>query len=172
MISLHLSQILLSKLYTMTATIRKIKREDLASLKEVIDTSDLFPSEYLDEMIQPFFSNVDSSDIWLTQEHKGKPISIAYCAPERMTEGTFNLYLIAVHKNYQSRGLGAELIKYLEERLAAEGVRVLIVETSGLDDFERTRNFYDQQGYHREAVIRDFYQEGENKVVFWKRLQS
>jgi ribosomal protein S18 acetylase RimI-like enzyme len=89
-----------------------------------------------------------------------------------MTEGTYNLYLIAVHQNNQGQGIGAELMEYIENHLRASGMRILLVETSGLPEFERTRKFYDQCHYHREAVVRDFYQEGEDKVVFWKKLSD
>jgi GNAT superfamily N-acetyltransferase len=154
----------------MTATIRKVQADDVASLKEVIDANELFPSEYLDDMIHGFLHGEAPQDIWLTQEVDGQAVSIAYCAPEKMTEGTFNLYLIAVHPHHQSKGLGAGLIKHVEDLLRQMGHRVLLVETSGLEEFERTRKFYDQCHYTREAVIRDFYKEGEDKVVFWKRL--
>ena len=154
----------------MTSIIRQVETKDISSLKNVIDTSELFPSEYLDDMIHPYLSDEQTEEIWLTQEVNGLAVSVAYCAPEKFTEGTYNLYLIAVHANHQGEGLGAELIAYLENLLRQQGQRVLIVETSGLDEFERTRRFYDQCRYEREAVIRDFYKEGEDKVVFWKKL--
>ncbi len=47
---------------------------------------------------------------------------------------------------------------------------MLLVETSSLPEYERTRSFYDQLGFDREAVIRAFYAKGEDKVVFWKHL--
>jgi RimJ/RimL family protein N-acetyltransferase len=46
------------------------------------------------------------------------------------------------------------------------------VETSGLPEFEATRRFYERNGYVREARIRDFYRKGEDKIVFWKRVQG
>jgi ribosomal protein S18 acetylase RimI-like enzyme len=54
--------------------------------------------------------------------------------------------------------------------LAARGVRLLLVETSGLPAFEGTRGFYRARGYAEEARIRDFYQAGEDKIVFRKLL--
>lgn len=54
--------------------------------------------------------------------------------------------------------------------LAARGERVLLVETSGLASFERTRAFYRKCGYDEEARIREFYQAGEDKIVFRKSL--
>jgi RimJ/RimL family protein N-acetyltransferase len=54
--------------------------------------------------------------------------------------------------------------------LAARGERILLVETSGLPEFERTRAFYAKHGYEEEARIREFYRAGEDKVVFRKAL--
>jgi ribosomal protein S18 acetylase RimI-like enzyme len=154
------------------ASIRTIEEQDLIHLKAVIDSNGLFPSDLLDDMTNDYFSNEATTDIWLTKEIDNVPIAVAYCAPERMTEGAFNLYLIAVDKNLQGKGIGADIMTYVENLLLETGGRILIVETSGLPEFELTRKFYDKLGYTREAVIREFYQEGEDKVVFWKKLNN
>jgi len=154
----------------MKQEIRKVIHQDIDVLKEVLDSSELFPSEMLDDMIHDFFHNETSTDIWLTTLENGRPISIAYCAPERMTEGTYNLYAIAVHKDKQGQGVGGKMMTYIEDLLRKNGHRILLVETSGLADFELTRKFYHQCQYHQEAIIRDFYQDGEDKVIFWKKL--
>lgn len=150
--------------------IREIERKDLKRLKEVIDSTGLFPSSLLDDMTIDFFTNQDTSEIWLTKEVDNIPVAVVYCAPERMTEGTFNLYLIAIDQKFQGKGIGSEMMAYIENLLREKGIRILIVETSSLPEFELTRKFYDNLGYIREAVIREFYQEGEDKVVFWKKL--
>lgn len=149
-------------------TIRPVVAADLPLLKAVIITSDLFPPELLDDMITPYLKGADQS-IWLTGDDT-QPTFVAYCAPEQMTEGTWNLYLIAVHTELQSKGCGRQVMAYLENQLAQQGARVLLVETSGLPEYERTRAFYHQCNYTEEARIRDFYQAGEDKVVFWKSL--
>lgn len=151
---------------------RAITKSDLNDLKEVIDSTELFPADLLDEMTERFFLHSNTPDIWLTKEVNQKPIVVAYCAPERMTEGTFNLYLIAVHRNFQGQGFGSEIMSYVENHLRDIGARILIVETSSLPDFELTRQFYDKLGYNREAVIKEFYQKGEDKIVFWKKLND
>jgi ribosomal protein S18 acetylase RimI-like enzyme len=106
----------------------------------------------------------------VNQVNSQEPVAVAYCAPERLTAGTYNLYLIAVHKDFQGKGIGSQLMNHVELLLNSQGYRVLLVETSGLPEFELTRKFYDKCNYSREAVIRDFYDEGEDKVIFWKKL--
>ena len=49
---------------------------------------------------------------------------------------------------------------------------MLLVETSGGDEFERTRRFYRTIGYEEEARIRDYYDAGDDKIVFRKALAS
>lgn len=150
--------------------IRPIEKQDVPALKVILDNTGLFPSEMLEEMIADYFENPDSADIWFTVEAEGQPISIAYCAPERMTEGTYNLYAIAVHTSQQGRGVGRQMMQYIEDLLRQRGNRILIVETSGLADYDLTREFYLKCQYTQEAIIREFYEEGEDKVVFWKKL--
>ena len=62
------------------------------------------------------------------------------------------------------------MMSFIEQLLRNEGHRILIAETSGKPDFELTRQFYRQCGYTKQAVIPEFYDEGDDKVVFWKKL--
>ena len=149
--------------------IRSVKHDDLPALKTVIDANQLFPADMLDEMIVDYFNNENSNDYWFTYDND-KPVAIGYCAPEKMTQGTWNLYLIAVHPNYQGLGYGTCMLDYIEQELAKRGARILLVETSGLESFERTRKFYQKCGYNQEARIREFYQAGEDKIIFRKSI--
>lgn len=152
------------------ASIRPVVPGDVPALKALIEAAGLFPSDMLDDMLAPYFEQGRAGpQVWLTDDDGG-PVAVAYYAPERMTEGTWNLYLIAVHPDHQSRGRGSALLRHVEAALAARGERVLLVETSGLPEFERTRAFYRGNGYGEEARIRDFYQAGEDKVIFRKAL--
>lgn len=151
--------------------IRPTRPADTTALKAVIKANDLFPAGMLDDMMAGFFGGTAPDDFWLTVED-GEPVGLAYYAPERMTHGTWNLYLIAVRPDLQSRGLGAALLRHVEQALASRGQRVLLVETSGLPAFARTRAFYLRSGYEQEARIRDFYRAGEDKIVFRKALAT
>jgi len=149
--------------------IRPVKPDDTSYLKAVIEANDLFPPQMLDEMISGYFNDDNSKDFWLTYAEE-KAVAIAFCAPEKMTEGTWNVYLIAVHPDYQGQGIGMAMMHYIEQTLALRGERLLLVETSGLESFAGTRAFYRKCGYEQEAKIREFYQAGEDKIVFRKLL--
>lgn len=153
------------------SNIRPILFKDLIALKSIIDSNGLFPSDMLDNMMSDYFKNEDTNEIWFTYADD-KPVAIAYCAPERMTEGTWNLYLIAVHRDLQGKGIGTEMMHYIEQLLTTREARILLVETSSLSSFEGTRQFYQKCGYEPEARIREFYQVGEDKIIFRKSLNK
>lgn len=145
--------------------IRPIVRADLPALRRVIASTELFPPDMLDG----YWSGSPDPALWLTFADPG-PVAVAYAAPEPMTDGCWNLYLIAVHADHHSQGIGRALLAFVEDTLAVEGVRVLLVETSGDAGFARTRNFYAQACYEEEARIREFYAAGEDKIIFRKAL--
>lgn len=151
--------------------VRTVRHQDVATLKTIIDATELFPSELLDEMIEAFLAGEAPDERWTTLDEGDGPVGVAYSAPERMTDGTSNLLLIAVQPDHQRRGVGQALMHEAETALATLGQRVLLVETSGLPEFERTRDFYRRLGYTEEARIRHYYAAGEDKIVFWKALQ-
>lgn len=107
----------------------------------------------------------------LTDEVNGEAVGFVYFAPAAMTDRTWYLWWIVVGKQAQARGVGGRLLGRAEAGARAAGGRLLIVETSGLPSYELTRKFYLKHGYDQEAVLRDYYAEGHDMVIFRKRLQ-
>ncbi|PSB49737.1 GNAT family N-acetyltransferase [Cyanosarcina cf. burmensis CCALA 770] len=155
--------------------IRPIAPDDTTALIALANATGLFESNQLEElsaMLSDYFGgNSDSDRFWIVDDDNG-PVGVAYCEMERMTDGTWNLQLIAIRPDCQGQGRGTTLLHHVEQMLTANGGRVLLVETSGLPDFERTRMFYRKCGYGEEARIRDFYKTGDDKIVYRKALST
>ncbi|MDX1969233.1 MAG: GNAT family N-acetyltransferase [Planctomycetaceae bacterium] len=155
--------------------IRPTTLADKCALIALAAETGLFESEQLLELSamldQHLAVDAETHDLWFTDDDHG-PVGVAYAAPERMTEGTWNLYLIAVHPNRQRQGRGTALLRRIETALADRGQRVLLVETSGLEDFAHVRMFYRTCGFIEEARIREFYKAGDDKVIFRKGLKE
>ena len=90
--------------------------------------------------------------------------------PTPGTDGTYDLYWIAVHPHAQGAGDGSRLLREVERRLVERGGRLLIVETSSRDSYLGTRRFYEARGYDEAARIKSFYAPSDDRVVYTKRL--
>lgn len=154
----------------MNEKIRPVLKSDIDGLKKVVDSSKLFPSEYLDEMISDYLNNPETQDIWFTNIYDNTPTAIGYCIPEKLTNGIYNLLAIAESQDSQRSGVATEMMSYIERHLKQKNGRILIVETSNDDAQIGARKFYNKIGYTQMAVIKDFWNDGEDKIIFWKKL--
>ncbi|MEY3460234.1 MAG: hypothetical protein RL215_3391 [Planctomycetota bacterium] len=90
--------------------------------------------------------------------------------PIPCTQGSYDIYWIAVDPRLQGRGLGRALMLETERRIAALGGRRIYLETSGRPDYLPTRRFYERCAYEVVATLPDFYADGDDKVVLVKRI--
>lgn len=105
-----------------------------------------------------------------TVELDARPVGWTCFGPTPCTVSTFDLYWIAVATDCQSRHVGSHMLQHAERLIAAAGGRIVVVETSGRPEYHSTCRFYERNGYRPEAVLRDFYAPGDDKVVYVKRV--
>jgi ribosomal protein S18 acetylase RimI-like enzyme len=102
----------------------------------------------------------------------GDLIGYVCYGPTPCTAGTYDLYWIAVARHAQNGGAGTILLQEVERRLARADARLVIIETSSQPLYAPTRAFYVRRGYAEVARVPDFYAEGDDRVIFAKRIQS
>ena len=125
----------------------------------------------MDAMISDHVSTDDPEQQWLlATDSQDRPEAAAMVGPEPFSEDVWNLYFIGTLPQSRSQGIGAALVKHVEATAKAAGARLLLVETSSGDQFVRTRAFYPREGFTEEGRIRDYYGDGDDKVIFRKRL--
>jgi D-alanine-D-alanine ligase len=155
--------------------IEKAKEKDGAGILLVTSHIDLFAdeektcvAELWDEYIR---LGPKTSGYNFVVARVGDKVSGFACYGERsLTNGTFDLYWIAVDPLGRRKGAGRELLQHVETDIHKLGGRLVFVETSGLEKYEPTRQFYLATGYQLEATIKDFYSLGDDLVIFTKHL--
>ncbi len=102
---------------------------------------------------------------------KDMPLGYACFGPTPLTEGTFDLYWIAVDPACAGQGVGTRLLQGVEEQVRQAQGRMMVLETSSMQCYAQTRQFYLKCGYTLAETIPDFYCEGEDRVTYLKRLR-
>ena len=151
--------------------IRPVDRSDLPALAAIADATEIFPGHLLEAMASGYLDGDATEERWLTVG-EGGPVAFAYYVREAVTDGTWNVLALAVHPTVQDRGHGTALMRHIERELAGGDAHLLLVETSGVPAFERTRAFYRGLGYEEEARVRDFYAPGDDKIIFRTPLRA
>ena len=157
-------------------TIRKMRSEDRGPVLKIIRGTGMFTEAETDvamELIDIYLDNPSQKDYEVIVSECDSAVAGYACyGPTPATEGTYDLYWIAVSHEIQRKGVGRELLKFVEGELVKASGRILIIETSSREKYRPTQNFYDRNGYHVEAVIKDFYSPGDNRLIYVKKLTN
>ena len=97
-------------------------------------------------------------------------VAYACYGPIFGTQGSFDLYWIAVAPEEQGRGLGAQTYTRAEAAMCKAGAKHIYADTSSSDRYAGTRGFYQRMGFVEEARLADFYAPGDGKIVYVKAL--
>lgn len=157
--------------------IRPTEPADTTALLALTEQTGVFrPMEIqaLREVLDDYHSHNRAAGHCCITRASGDTIAgFAYYAPAAMTVHTWYLYWIAIQRDRQARGIGSELLRYLEADIRRrQPAAILLIETSSMPHYNRTRDFYKKHGYETEAILRDYYAPGDDMVVFRKNLQT
>jgi ribosomal protein S18 acetylase RimI-like enzyme len=157
--------------------IRPLFEKDRARLLSMLVKTRAFTSAEIDvamELIDIVLKDQNQKDYRIDCMADDQDQAIGYIcygsAP--MTQGTFDLYWIAVDPDSQEKGVGSNLLSYLEKVVRAEGGRMVLADTSTIPQYEKTRKFYLKNGFQEVARIRDYYHPGNDRITFSKRLNN
>jgi ribosomal protein S18 acetylase RimI-like enzyme len=153
--------------------IRPVEPRHERELQPLFRRIESFTPDEVECAVEVFTRAAESGNteyVGLVAEVEGKVVGVLAYGQTPMTAGTYDLYWIASDPELQRRGIGAALVRAMEEDLHRRGARLVRIETSGTPIYDPTRAFYERFGYAETARLRDFYKPGDDLVIFTKRL--
>ena len=150
-----------------------LKSDKPALIRILKNTPEFKPVEVevAEELIDAYLeSPADSGYLVLIAEAGSLAGYICY-GPTPLTEGTWDIYWMAVAQDRRGQGIGGALLKAAEVKIKEAQGRLSVIETSTMLSYENTRRFYLGQGYETIATIPDFYAPGDGKLILIKVLK-
>jgi ribosomal protein S18 acetylase RimI-like enzyme len=143
-------------------------------VSEIVEATGIFRPDEADIALEVFDGAVEHPGVDYNAlgafDEDGQMVGFACFGPTPCTVGTWDLYWIAVDPGGHRQGVGRKLMDACEQRIAVGGGRLIVVETSSRTDYGPTRAFYEALGYSAAARVPGFYADGDDLVVYTKRL--
>lgn len=158
-----------------TVSLRAPGPEHLERVRQIVVDTGLFRTEEVDIALEVFEGAVTAPGVDYTAVGAFEDdymVGFSCFGHTPGTEATWDLYWIAVDPAAHRQGVGRKLTELTEQRIAEEGGRLVVAETSSRADYDPTRAFYEGMGYTVAARIADFYARNDDLVVYTKRLGS
>lgn len=147
---------------------------DGPAVAELAVAADLFPLEevgIVEQMMDRYFAGTaDEGHVCVVDEESGLLLAVAYYEPIVATDRAWELLMIGVRRDHHREGRGRVMLRHVEDDLRSRGQRLLLVETSSGPAFGPARAFYRSCAYDEEARVRDYFEDGDDMVLFRKAL--
>jgi ribosomal protein S18 acetylase RimI-like enzyme len=159
----------------MKIDIRPMTHEDKPHITEILrGTPEFKPFEVsvAEELIDSYLNDPSGSGYHILVAEVDSTVAGYICyGPTPLTEGTWDIYWMAVAREKQGQGIGSALMKSAEKEIVKAKGRLALIETSSTPGYEKTRHFHLSHGYGIVARIPDFYAPGDDKLILQKRLR-
>jgi len=157
--------------------VRPMLPKDRQPIYNILQETNMFTLAEINvamELIDIYLFNNEQHDYFIyVAENSSAGIAGYVCyGPTPATNGTFDIYWIAVAPIHQGKGVGKQLLFYVENQVMGRHGRLIIIETSSRDDYALTRQFYLNNKYQIAAQIKDFYQPGDDRIIFLKYFKT
>jgi ribosomal protein S18 acetylase RimI-like enzyme len=163
----------------MDATLRPLVASDRAAVERIIGAVAVFSPEEIEialELVDEWLESGEESEYltYVIEETggtgKGTVRGFVCFGPTPLTEGTYDLYWVAVDPAAQGRGYGQRLLAFAEAEVRRRAGRLLLIETASHEAYAATVRFYERAGYELVSRIPGFYRAGDDKLTFAKSI--
>jgi GNAT superfamily N-acetyltransferase len=156
--------------------IRPIRAEDREAVRALIEGTGAFKPPEVEvaiELVDAALSRPDQKDYhpYVLVEEDGTVVSYACFGKNEMTAATFDLYWLATRADRMGKGYGRRIVAFVEEEVRRRGGRLLVIETSSKESYGDTRAFYEKIGCTLAAKLPDYYDQGDDKLIYLKTLK-
>lgn len=154
-------------------SVRKLDLRDLDAVKTFIVDAAVFKDYEVQDVLKSMehYARYPDSDELLTYVYVIDNEVIGFISfGLGLGQKTYEVYWICVSPMHQGKGVGSSLLKYAEEYVQKSRGRIIFIETSSKKEYERARLLYERMGYSMSAVVRDYFDDGDDKIVYSKTI--
>lgn len=153
-----------------------LKRGEDKRIREITESVGVFHCYEVDIAEELAIDNIEKGPYkseynFILCEYDSEIIGYTCYAEIPCTKNRYDLDWIVVHNGSRGMDIGKRLISATEEKILERGGKKIYIETSSTEPYYGTRQFYIKRGYKEEAVFKDFYDDGDDKVVYVKNLK-
>jgi GNAT superfamily N-acetyltransferase len=159
----------------MNLTFRTEPQEsDMKSIHDIVESTKFFYDHEIEIAVELVTERLNLGEVtgyhFVFAEVDGVTAAYSCFGPISMSKTCFDLYWIATHNDFRGKGIGKKLLEETCIIAREMGCKILIAETSGLPHYAPTRAFYDSTEFTLEARLKDFYEMGDDKLFYTKRI--
>lgn len=155
--------------------IRPLVPQDKSKIHDILCQGDTFNQSEVQvalELVDEVLKNPAHPDYLIYSAVYPPEVFAGYICfgPIPMTAYCFDLYWIAVDRQFSKKGVGTRLVEFMEDAVRRDNGKHIYVDTASTPSYAPARSFYEKHGYRAVCTLDDFFKKGDHKIIFRKKL--
>ncbi|MDD5111622.1 MAG: GNAT family N-acetyltransferase [Candidatus Altiarchaeota archaeon] len=153
--------------------IRHVARDDITGMRGILEHTSEFSSRDVEcclECLHECVGGVEPTYKFICAVEDDGLTGFACYDTDTLADGVFEVYWVVVAPHKRKNGVGRMLLESIESEAKKENARMIAIETESGPNYENARRLYEKCGFVSEAVLKDFYHKGEDKLIYVKRI--
>jgi ribosomal protein S18 acetylase RimI-like enzyme len=145
-----------------------LDQADPPRIRALIEGTGLFSAEEAAAAARLAETTLDGTETyrWLIAEAGGELAGYTCFDRSSLSKVAFDLYWIAVSQVHRGHGLGLNLMDRTARFIKAKRGTQIYAEISSREPYAAARAFYAKAGFREAARFADFYESGDDKLIF------
>jgi ribosomal protein S18 acetylase RimI-like enzyme len=150
--------------------VRSARPADRPAAEEALRACGAFNASEVLAALEMFDFAIAGEYSLLAADVAGRLCGYACFGKASLTMSSWYLYWLCVHPSAAGKGIGRAIVAAVEDAVRSTGGSRLVVEARGRPDQERTRRFYERNGFLLSGRIPDFYKPADDCIIYWKPI--
>jgi len=151
-----------------------VLQDDVEAIHVLVAGSGVFSAEEIDvavELAEDALSHKETSGYhFILAEVAGRLMGYSCFGRIPLTQERYDLYWIVVDGNAQQQGVASGILRKTETAIKEVGGKIVYAETSSRIIYAPAQSFYVKRGFKELARLKDFYSNGDDKLIYGKNL--
>jgi ribosomal protein S18 acetylase RimI-like enzyme len=153
-----------------------VKKEDLENVRRITESTKFFHDHEVDvavSLVEDTLREGEAAGYYFLfiEDDNHNTVGFTCFGEIPCTRQRYDIYWIVVDDSQRGKGLGKFILKETEKEIARIGGEIAYLETSSIEKYHPTRVFYEKLDYTKEVELKDFYDNGDSKVIYSKRVK-
>lgn len=148
--------------------------EDLVSIDNLLRSSRFFRDDEIAVAMELLLERLQKGPScgyeFVFADYKNRALAYSCYGLIPCTLYSYDLYWIATHNDFRNMGIGKYILNLTEKEIKKAGGHSIYIETSSKEIYLPTRIFYEKNQYLPKARLDNFYDEGDDKIIYLKSL--
>lgn len=154
-----------------SAEFRPVNARDLDTLRAIVGLNDPDIVGLMSDDVSRWLASPRTPEAFYAVEWEGCVVGMGGYVPDVWgVPDVAWLVWFYFDPSHQRKGLGAMLYDKIEAELTRAGIRKIYLDVGNETDHATAIAFHHANGYRREGTLPDFWKDGEDLLIFGKRL--